>query len=41
MIGEALACMEEMRNVQKVWLGSLNGRDHSKDLRVDGRIVLK
>jgi hypothetical protein len=25
----------------KVWLESLKGRDHSKDLSVDGQVILK
>lgn len=32
---------EITRFIQRLWLGSLNGEDHSKDLDVNGRIVLK
>jgi hypothetical protein len=31
----------EMRNVYKIWLGSLQERDHSQGLSVDGMIILK
>jgi hypothetical protein len=30
-----------MRSVYKIWQGNLKERDHSKDLGVDGRIILK
>jgi hypothetical protein len=30
-----------MRNYTKCWLGSLKRRDHSEDLGVDKRIILK
>jgi hypothetical protein len=33
--------MGNMRNAYSFWLGSLKGRDHSEDLGVDGRIILK
>jgi hypothetical protein len=33
--------MGEMRNEYKIWLESLKGRDHSEDLGIDGRIILK
>jgi hypothetical protein len=33
--------MEAIEIHTKFWLGSLNGRDHSEDLGVDGRIILK
>jgi hypothetical protein len=34
-------CMGEMRNVYKIWLGSLKGTDHLEDLGINGRIILK
>jgi hypothetical protein len=30
-----------MRNASQFWLGNLKGRDHSEDLGVGGRIILK
>jgi hypothetical protein len=30
-----------MRNMYKLWLESLKGRDHLEDIGVDGRITLK
>jgi hypothetical protein len=30
-----------MRNANNVLVGNLKGRDHSEDLGVDGRIMLK
>jgi hypothetical protein len=33
-----VARVGEMRNVCKMMVGNLKGRDHSKDLGVDGRI---
>jgi hypothetical protein len=33
--------MGEIRSVCKILVGSLNGRDHSEHLGVDGRIILK
>jgi hypothetical protein len=33
--------MNEIRNAYKILVESLKGRDHSKDLGVDGRIILK
>jgi hypothetical protein len=30
-----------MRNATKVWTGSLDEKDHSGDLAVDKRIILK
>jgi hypothetical protein len=30
-----------MRNEHKIWLETLKGRDHSEDLGVHGRIILK
>jgi hypothetical protein len=33
--------MGKMRNAYKFWFESLKGRDHSEDLGVDGRIILK
>jgi hypothetical protein len=30
-----------MRNAFKIWLKSLKEREHSEDLDVDGRIILK
>jgi hypothetical protein len=35
-----VARMNEMRNA-KFWSENLKGRDHSKDLVVDGRIILE
>jgi hypothetical protein len=35
------ARMGKMRNAYTVWLGSLKGPDHSEDLGVDGKIILK
>jgi hypothetical protein len=32
--------MEAMRNVYKILVGNLKGRDHSKNLGADGRIIL-
>jgi hypothetical protein len=32
---------EDEKCVQKFWLGRLNGRDHSEDPGVDGRLILK
>jgi hypothetical protein len=29
-----VACVEEMRNASEVWLGNLEGRDHSEDMDV-------
>jgi hypothetical protein len=40
-MGRACSGQEEMRNSTKFWLESLKGRDHSEDLGVDGRIILK
>jgi hypothetical protein len=31
------ARMEQMKNAYKILVGNLKGRDHSKDLDVDGR----
>jgi hypothetical protein len=28
-------------NAYNVWLGNLNGRDHSDDIETDGRIILE
>jgi hypothetical protein len=36
-----VACMLEMRSANRNVVGSLRGRDHSKDLCIDGRIILK
>jgi hypothetical protein len=33
--------MAEMRNKYKTLVGNPKGRDHSKDLGVDGRIILE
>jgi hypothetical protein len=33
-------CMGAMRNVYKILLEILKGRDHSEDLGIDGRIIL-
>jgi hypothetical protein len=35
-----IARMDEMRFMQKFWLENLKGRDHSKDLRVVGKVML-
>jgi hypothetical protein len=39
-VGHA-AHMRAMRNAYRYLLGSLNGRDHSKNIGVDVRIILK
>jgi hypothetical protein len=31
--------MEGMRNAYRILVGNFKGRDHSKDLGVDGRII--
>jgi hypothetical protein len=31
----------DMRNEYKIWSENLNGRDHSEDLGIDGKIVLE
>jgi hypothetical protein len=36
-----VACMGEMRNAYKILVESLKETDHSEDLGVDGRIILK
>jgi hypothetical protein len=33
--------MGQMRNAYRILLGNLKGRDHSEDLGVDGRIILR
>jgi hypothetical protein len=33
--------MEEMRNAHKILVGKPEGRDHSEDQGVDGKIILK
>jgi hypothetical protein len=33
--------MGEMRNAHSILVGNLKGRDHLKDLDVDGRIILE
>jgi hypothetical protein len=35
-----VACMEDMRNVCSILVGRPEGKNHSKDLGVDGRIIL-
>jgi hypothetical protein len=35
------ACVGEMRNAYKILVGKLEGRDHSEELGVDTRIILK
>jgi hypothetical protein len=30
-----------MRNIQRILVGNLRGRNHFRDLRVDGRTILK
>jgi hypothetical protein len=32
--------MEAMRNAYEILVGNLKGREHSEDLRVDGKITL-
>jgi hypothetical protein len=36
-----VACMGEMRNACKILVGKPEGRDHSEDIVVDGRIILE
>jgi hypothetical protein len=36
-----VARMGDVRNAKKNWLENLKGRDHSKDLGVDVRIILE
>jgi hypothetical protein len=36
-----VVCMSRREMRTKYWLESLNGRNHSEDLGVDGRTVLK
>jgi hypothetical protein len=36
-----VARMGEMRNAYKVLVGKCEGRDHSEDLGVDGKIILE
>jgi hypothetical protein len=36
-----VACMKEIRNAYKIWPEELKGIDHSGDLALDGRIILK
>jgi hypothetical protein len=31
----------EMRNSYKIFVGNLKGRDHVKDLGIDGKIILE
>jgi uncharacterized protein YjcR len=33
--------MGKMRNASKLWLEGLKVRDHSEDLGIDGKIILK
>jgi len=37
---ETCSSMDDMRNVYKVLVRKLEGRDHSEDLDVDGRIIV-
>jgi hypothetical protein len=39
--GNAAKSMGETRNMQRILVGNLRGRDHLRDLRVDGRTILK
>jgi hypothetical protein len=36
-----IACMGKMRNVYKILVGKLEGRDHLEDLGTDGKIILE
>jgi hypothetical protein len=40
-MGGACSAHGETRNAHRILLQSVKGRDHSKDLGVDGRIILK
>jgi hypothetical protein len=33
--------MEEMGNITVFWLVNLEGRDHSEDIGVDGKVILQ
>jgi hypothetical protein len=33
--------MEEIRNIYNIFVEKMKGRDHLKDLGVDGRIILE
>jgi hypothetical protein len=33
--------MRNMKNASLFWLENLNGRDHSEDLGIDGKIILE
>jgi hypothetical protein len=39
-VGHA-ACMGEKRGIYKVLAGKLEGKNHSEDQGIDGRIILK
>jgi hypothetical protein len=41
MGGECSASIGALRNVHKIYFKSLKERDHSEDVGVDGRIILK
>jgi hypothetical protein len=40
-MGRDVACMRDKRNDVTFWLKNLQRRDHSKDLNINGRIILE
>jgi hypothetical protein len=36
-----IACLGEVRSACKILIGNPEGRDHSKDIGIDWRIILK
>jgi len=36
-----VARMEKMRNSNKILVRKLEGRDHSEDIGIDGRVILE
>jgi len=40
-MGEACSTQREMRNAYKILAGKPEGRDHSEDIGVNGKLILK